>query len=243
VIGAIFLASILGFLRLNNGNPQRVGQPEVGKESTAPSQPAAAAPYLEAVPEVAIKTFAPEQLRAVPADKPGKVWTVEDPNAKIPALVPTPARQLVPSAPYHRPALAPNGQPWPTTSGYFGEQSSASGNSLVTVDNTQNSSDMLVKLCKSHSRPCSAIRVFFLRAYERFKLENVEPGDYDIRYKDLDSDVISKSEQFALKERQEDIQEPDGGVLHRTHSTEYDLTLYKVVDGNTHSEIIGPDEF
>ena len=73
-------------------------------------------------------------------------------------------------------------------------------------------------------------------------MQNVEAGDYDIRYQNLDSGVISKSQPFKLEENQEDIQLPDR-VRHRIQSTDFQLTLYEVVNGNTHSQIIGPEEF
>ena len=116
---------------------------------------------------------------------------------------------------YSRPALDSYGQPWPVTSAYIIEPESQTGNSVAMVDNAQNSSDMLVKLFDRAFRPPRASRVFFLRAHEQFSIERVSPGDYDIRFKNLDSGVIRKSEPFTLTESVEDIQEPDG-VLHKT---------------------------
>ena len=144
---------------------------------------------------------------------------------------------------YSRPALAPNGQLWPANSGYIFGYTNEAGNSEITIDNTQNGSDMLVKLFdRRFDRPV-AVRIFFLRAREQFTLDGVMPGDYDIRYQDLDSGAISKSHPFLLEEREEDIRESDGRLGHGIRSTTYNLTLYEVMDGNTTSRIIGPDEF
>jgi len=94
---------------------------------------------------------------------------------------------------------------------------------------------MLVKLFDRRFERPVAVRVFFLRAYEQFKLEDIRTGAYDIRYQNLDSGIISKSQPFNLDE----IQEPDGTRQY----TVMTLTLYVVVNGNTRSETIGPDEF
>jgi len=122
-------------------------------------------------------------------------------------------------------------------SGYLGGDGNVStgGLSSLTVDNGQNSSDMLVKLFDRRFERPVAVRVFFLPAYEQFKLEDITAGAYEIRYQNLDSGIISKSQPFNLEE----IQEPDGTRKY----TVMTLTLYVVVNGNTRSETIGPEEF
>jgi len=141
-----------------------------------------------------------------------------------------------------RPAVAPDGQPWPATSGYVSGSVGPIGHSTVTADNSQSRSDMLVKLFVRQLERPAATRVFFLRAHEQFTLNNVAAGEYDIRYQDLDSCTIWKSEPFSLEEHQETIRLPDR-VNRRLHSTAYSLTLYEVPNGNTQPEIIGPDDF
>jgi hypothetical protein len=116
------------------------------------------------------------------------------PVPAVPARTPRPR--------YSRPALAPNGQPWPSTSAYLvglNEPASADGNSLVTVDNKRNSSDMLVKLFDRRFERPTAVKVFFLRAHQQFQMQNLGVGEYDIRYQDLDSGVISQSQPFTLR--------------------------------------------
>ena len=138
---------------------------------------------------------------------------------------------------YTRPSLDPNGRPWPLISGYLNAYPTASPDDLssLTVDNRQNTSDMLVKLFDRSSEHPIAVRVLFLRAHDQFTLANVASGAYDIRYQDLDSGIISRSQPFNL----EQSQQPDGSVQYSVTS----LTLFVVSDGNTRSEIIGPDEF
>jgi len=153
------------------------------------------------------------------------------PTRPAPASEPTSARPR-----YVRPSLAPNGLPWPLTSGYLTLQAVDTDDlSSLTVDNRQNTSDMLVKLFDRKSERAFAVRVFFLRAQEQFTLANLPAGAYDIRYQNLDSGIILKSQPFNL----EQIQQPDGSLQYSVTS----LTLFVVSNGNTRSEIIGPEEF
>lgn len=64
-------------------------------------------------------------------------------------FVPAPASEPAPARPrYVRPSLAPNGLPWPLTSLYLTVHRAVDTADLssLTVDNRQNTSDMLVKL-------------------------------------------------------------------------------------------------
>ena len=153
-------------------------------------------------------------------------------------LVPAPVPELTPSHPrYTRPSLAPDGRPWPSTSGYLISHPTLNLDDLssLTVDNRQNTSDMLVKLIDRRYADPIAVRILFLRAHEQFTLANIAAGAYDIRYQDLDSGIILKSQPFNL----EQIQQPDGSLQYSVTS----LTLFVVSNGNTRSEIIGPEEF
>jgi len=73
-------------------------------------------------------------------------------------------------------------------------------------------------------------------------MESIAPGPYDLRYQDLDSGVISRSDPFDLEEEQWDVHQTDG-ILHRTRATDMSLTLYTVIGGNKRFEIIGPEDF
>jgi hypothetical protein len=112
----------------------------------------------------------------------------------------------------------------------------------VTIDNTQNASDMLVKLFDRSTDSPVAVRIFFLRANDQFTLKGVKPGAYDIRYQDLDHGVISKSEPFSLTEHEEVVPEANG-TSRITHYSKFRLTLYTVENGNTRFTVIGPEEF
>jgi len=126
---------------------------------------------------------------------------------------------------YERPLEDPNGNQWPASASYLDgfPQLRTDGRSKVTVDNSRNDSDVFVKLVSIHTEGSLPVRVCFIPAHERFTLENVTAGQYDIRYRDLDSGGLSRSEVFEAKE----ISTEDG--------VEYSvltMTLYKVAHGN-----------
>ena len=108
------------------------------------------------------------------------------------------------------------------------------GLSSVTIDNTQNDSDVFAKLVYLGGADPLAVRVFFLKGKDQFTLSRVRAGEYDLRYRDLDSGAISKSQPFELKE----TRLADGIEYSR-----YTMTLYKVRDGNMHMQSITEDEF
>ncbi|WP_404790395.1 hypothetical protein [Altericista sp. CCNU0014] len=128
------------------------------------------------------------------------------------------------------------GVPFPTKSGYLkGYPALAVGGySSVTVDNSQNSSDVFVKLFTLDTTPPKAASVFFIRAHDKFTVTDIQPGNYDIRYRDLTSGGLSRTEQFNLKE----VKTARGVEFSRLR-----LTLYKVLDGNMQIQPISENEF
>jgi hypothetical protein len=114
------------------------------------------------------------------------------------------------------------------------ELSASEGLSSVTVDNAHNSSDVFVKLVSLKSLKPVPVRVCFIPAYSRFTFENVSPGRYDVRYRDLSSGGYSKTEDFALTET---------STYEGTEYSTLSLTLYKVANGNMHIERIDESEF
>lgn len=151
---------------------------------------------------------------------------------KVPQEVVAPAsryQSIPPSAPsqpqYIRPTLAPNGQPWPTAAGYVRgySQLNKDGLSTVTIDNTSNDSDVFVKLISDNGVNAYPVRQFYIPAGGQFKVNGVRAGNYDVRYRDLNSGKLSRSEPFFLRE----IIEADG-----TRYSNLTMTLYKVKNGN-----------
>jgi hypothetical protein len=152
--------------------------------------------------------------------------------ASQPSLKPSPRPKPV----YVRPSTADNGAPFPTESGPIANYpvQFTDGYSKVTVDNSQNGSDVFVKLFSRDRMPEAPIRVFFIRAGESFTEDKVRAGNYDVRYRDLDSGGLSRTESFNLKEI-------DNG--REIQSSDLRLTLYKVPGGNMQTHQIAENEF
>ena len=130
----------------------------------------------------------------------------------------------------------PNGRSWPRTAGYINgfKKLHTGGLSSVTVDNGQNVSPVFVKLFFLDSSKPKKVRVFYIPAYGSFTLSNVTAGNYDIRYQDLVSGDLSKSESFNLHETP-----TDDGVQY----SRLTMTLYKVRNGNMQTYSIPDSEF
>lgn len=143
---------------------------------------------------------------------------------------------LSPKPEYVRPIAADNGVPFPAISGYIDGYPVrlTDGYSTVTVDNSQNDSDVFVKLFTLGTNPPAPVRVFFIRASEKFTIENIKAGNYDVRYRDLDSGALARTDQFNLEEV-----ETVGGI----QFSKITLTLYKVHGGNMQTHTISENEF
>lgn len=164
-----------------------------------------------------------------------KPYQATPPAASTPVHVepkPLPAT----ARPYIRPSTAPNGQPWPRSAGYVRgyPRLHATGLSAVTIDNSRNDSDVFVKLVSldgSYARP---VRQFYIPAFDRFTLDKVTVGNYDIRYRDLGNGRLSRSGFFSLEE----TKTPDG-----TQYSDFTMTLYKVKHGNMQTYELSESEF
>lgn len=150
---------------------------------------------------------------------------------------PIPSAPVAPTvASWHRPATAPNGVAWPTNAGYISgfKRHNTNGRSKVTVDNTGNDSDVFVKLVSLDSEKAYPARIFYIPSRGSFTVGRLSPGTYDVRYRDLDSGHLSRSEQFTLTE-----EEVDGGLQYSNMT----LTLFKVLNGNMQTYGLAEDEF
>lgn len=137
---------------------------------------------------------------------------------------------------YTRPALAPNGSPWPGFANYINgyEILNNDGLSTVTVDNSKNDSDVFVKLVFLNGPQAYPVRQFYIPAFGRFTLEKVTAGNYDVRYRDLSSGGLSRSESFNLEEI---------STYNGTQFSNITMTLYKVVNGNMQTYGLSESEF
>ena len=135
-----------------------------------------------------------------------------------------------------RPRLSPAGTPWPTSAGYIpGYEIEAQGGlSTVTIDNTSNSSDVYLKLVWLSSDKAIPARMCYIPAYSIFTFSSVMAGRYDVRYRDLTTGGISRTEEFILEEREN---------YSGTSYSDLTMTLYKVANGNMTTEAIDESEF
>lgn len=137
---------------------------------------------------------------------------------------------------YEKPLYAPNGEVWPSIAGYVSgyKKLNTNGLSTVTVDNSQNDSDVFVKLVFLGNDKAYPVRQFYIPAFGQFTVNKVKAGSYDIRYRDLDNGGLSRSESFNLEET-----EVSGG----TQFSKYTMTLYKVRDGNMQTYDLSESDF
>lgn len=164
------------------------------------------------------------------------IWTKDKPSSSEPAVQSYQAVAVPLQPKYVREATAPNGQPWPVSAGYITDYPRANENGLstVTVDNSQNDSDVFVKLFSLSNQDAYAVRVFFIPAFDKFTLNKVTPGSYDIRYQDLGNGGLSRSEGFSIEET---------STYDGTQYSDFTMTLYKVQDGNMQTYGLSEAEF
>jgi hypothetical protein len=153
------------------------------------------------------------------------------PDFQAQAIASSPAKPK-----YVRPKTADNGVPFPTQASYIKNYPVrfTDGYSSVTVDNSKNNSDVFVKLFSLDSRPEQPIRVFFIPAYKSFTAEKIRPGRYDVRYRDLSTGALFRTDKFDLQETQ---------IGSGIQFSRLRLTLYKVAGGNMQTHGISEQEF
>lgn len=163
-------------------------------------------------------------------------WATDKPSTPQPGPKPYQATPAFEQSEYVRPSAAPNGQPWPVSAGYVKgyQRIHANGLSTVAVDNSQNDSDVFVKLVSLDGAQAFPVRLFYIPAFGSFTLNKVTAGSYDIRYRDLSNGGLSRSEAFNLEE----IPTYDG-----TQFSNITMTLYKVQNGNMQTYGLSEAEF
>lgn len=160
------------------------------------------------------------------SDNPVRVAKPKQPYNSNPSSAPS----------YQRPATAPNGSPWPSRTSYVAgyQKFNTGGLSNVTVDNTRNDSDVFVKLVDVSGREAFPVRVFYISGGESFKVSGIKAGEYDVRYRDLSSGGLARSESFTLEET---------FTGRGTQYSDLRMTLYKVRDGNMRTYPLSEAEF
>ncbi len=137
---------------------------------------------------------------------------------------------------YVRPATAENGSPFPKTSGYIegAEQLASQSLAMLTINNSSNTSDLYGKLYALESDMTTPVRTFFVAAEDSFAISNLDAGSYELRYQDLETGGLAKTEPLTLKR----IEKEDGDYFESIG-----VTLSKVVNGNLETEPISDKDF
>jgi hypothetical protein len=137
---------------------------------------------------------------------------------------------------YVRPAVDPDGKAWPSVSSYVkrGPEVFETGLSNVTVDNTRNDADVYVKLYVFLDNAHVPVHSFYIPAFSQFTVRNLISGIYDIRYRELTSGELARSDTFNITETR-----TNSGVDYSNVS----MTLYKVRNGNMKTHQISEAEF
>lgn len=81
-----------------------------------------------------------------------------------------------------RPPRAPTGSEWPAQSGYVNgyKVGNLGGNTQLTIDNSHNDQDVFVKLFDIEQN--LYVRYVLLKARERFTMEQLKTGNYELRH-------------------------------------------------------------
>ena len=131
---------------------------------------------------------------------------------------------------------APNGEPYPASAGYVAgyPRLNNNGASILTVDNSRNTEAVFGKLYYLDGSEREAVRHFYIPGGGGLNLRDISPGNYDIRYKELENGSISKSETILMEEYED---------YDSVRFSEITMTLYKVSNGNMQTYSIPESEF
>ena len=142
----------------------------------------------------------PETAGIAPAD----ATQPENEAPAVAAPLPAPANEAAPSN-YVRPSTAPNGEPFPNTSGYvknYPYTRSTTKQLTIFVDNIRNTSDVFAELHQANAP--QPLRTFFIEERSQLPLTALEAGSYTIRYVQLDTGETVTSETIALSDSQKE---------------------------------------
>lgn len=99
---------------------------------------------------------------------------------------------------------------------------------------SKNDSDAFLKLISLDAPQILAVRCIYIAPRDKFTIKNIRVGNYDVRYRDLESGALLKSESFQLEEFP-----TEDGVQY----SDITMTLYKVYGGNMRTSEISEVEF
>ena len=198
LVGGLVLSWIVFFVFEGHIDGTRSKESDLGVMGEAPEQ----RPRLE--------TTAVPVATATPVSRTEHQQSATDPDAFVR---------------YRPPATAPNGQPWPSGPAYVPGYpvDARQGVSELTINNGRNTSPVFVRLYALDRPTPAAVRQFFIPPHSSFTASSLSPGNYDVRYRDLETGGLVRSETFQIEE----IPTANG-----VRYTSMEITLYKVADGN-----------
>jgi hypothetical protein len=214
--------------------------PQADRPSTPSPQSATPKTPVQAANPATAAASAPKTAK--PHEAHGPVHSAKAPNPPPVARV----RKMVESTPpptadaaidnYTRPATAPNGEVWPSASDYVPgyPQRNTNGLSQVVIDNSRNNSDAFVKIVSVGDSEPKVVRNIFIQANDRFPVNNMRAGSYELRYQNLDTGTLIRSEVFALEE---------SAISSGTRYSAVTLTLREHPDESMNTYALSPGEF
>ncbi len=92
-----------------------------------------------------------------------------------------------------RPETAPNGENWPAKSAYLEGYKVANGgaDAKIVLDNSANQSDAMVRIFDRDK--LQAVRFVFVRGQEKFTVENLHAGNYEVQQQALGPNQAAKA--------------------------------------------------
>lgn len=176
-------------------------------------------PRADTTEETAFETSTPTTLSSPPAqsvlpaaatqptesEPPTDSSVTPDNSSEADQTPPPPAVSEKPAnteSPRDRRVLnAPNGAPWPVTSGYVsGYPSTDFGGSLVDLNNDRGNGAYFVKLIKVAQGMQTPSRYIYVEAGQAFTIVNVAPGRYLLEFQELMTGDSYRTNTFALTE-------------------------------------------
>lgn len=134
------------------------------------------------------------------------------------------------------PLWSPNGKPWPANEGYLADLplESTGGLSKLIIDNVSGSANVYVKLCPAGAQRCEGLRHVFIPLGGSFAIDELPAGSYDIRYRDLTSGQVAKSEPITLNQ----VQDAQGARYSVVR-----VSLYRLTSGNLSFSPLAEEQF
>lgn len=221
----------------NRGTPSEAMQAQPPPESGSESESEWSMRSLDSSGARPARAKAPVEA-AVPAEPPP---AAAEPSS-APSVAPAsraPSVAWVPASPsgVRLPIVAdPNGRAWPLASGYVSglRQDFTDGLATVTIDNRGNPAPVFLKLVSLDHDPAQAIRHVHISAMDAFRIASIRPGRYELRFQNLVTGELSRSEPFELRQYE---------GRYSTRFSEVEITLSRFPGATLGAYPLAPEQF